>query len=56
MGALEYVPQTGMGIPDQAIDIDELAKLADEILADRQCFKIGVNEQTLEQLINGKKL
>lgn len=51
MGALEYVPQIGVGIPDQAIDIDELAKLADEILADRQSFKIRANEQTLEQLI-----
>lgn len=51
MGALEYVPQIGAGIPDQAIDIDELAKLADEILADRQNFKITADEQALEQLI-----
>lgn len=51
MGALEYVPQISKGIPDQTIDIDELAKLADEILADRQSFKIRASEQTLEQLI-----
>ncbi|MCH5342460.1 MAG: type II toxin-antitoxin system HipA family toxin [Acetatifactor sp.] len=51
MGALEYVPQIGIGIPDQEIDIDELAKLADEILADRQNFRTNADERALEQLI-----
>lgn len=51
MGALEYVPQIGMGIPDQTVDIDELAKLADEILADRRNMKIDADEQAIEQLI-----
>ena len=32
MGALEYVPQLGIKIPDQAINIDDLAKLTDKIL------------------------
>lgn len=34
MGALEYVPQKGIAIPNQSIDIDKLAKLADDILAE----------------------
>lgn len=36
MGALEYVPQLGMDVPDQSIDIDALAKLADKILSDKK--------------------
>ena len=51
MGALEYVPQLGMGIPDSPIDIDELAQLADEILSDREIFKIKADSQAMEQLI-----
>ncbi len=51
MGALEYVPQMGMGIPDRTVDIDELAKLADEILSDRKGIKIDTDEQAIEQLI-----
>lgn len=51
IGALEYVPQIGRDIPDQAIDFDELTKLADEILADIQGFKVRANGQTMEQLI-----
>lgn len=51
MGALEFVPQMGMGIPDQAIDIDELAKLADKILSERSDIKIKADEQAMEQLI-----
>lgn len=51
MGALEYVPQKGMGIPDCSIDIDDLAKLADDILSDRQKIKINADEQAIEQLI-----
>lgn len=51
MGALEYEPQIGMGIPDQSIDIDELAKLADEILTDRRSILINADGQAIEQLI-----
>ena len=51
MGALEYVPQLGMKIPDQTINIDDLAKLADKILSDRQNINIKADEQALEQLI-----
>ena len=51
MGALEYEPQIGMGIPDQSIDIDELAKLADEILTDRRNVSITADERAIEQLI-----
>ena len=36
MGALEYIPQKGFDTPDQSIDIDELARLADEILSERK--------------------
>ena len=51
MGALEYVPQTGMGIPDKTIDIDDLAMLADEILSERKEMSIRADEQAMEQLI-----
>lgn len=51
MGALEFVPQLGMGIPDQTIDIDDLAKLADEILSDRRNVRVDANENAIEQLI-----
>ena len=37
MGALEYVPELGIkDIPDQSINIDDLAKLADKILSERE--------------------
>ena len=51
MGALEFIPQMGMGIPDQSIDIDELAELADKILSERKDIKIKADEQAMEQLI-----
>lgn len=51
MGALEYVPQIGMGIPDQTVDIDELARLADEILAERENFQLNADDRAMEQLI-----
>lgn len=51
MGALEFVPQLGLGIPDQTIDIDDLAKLADEILSDRRNVRVDANENAIEQLI-----
>jgi len=51
MGALEYVPQKGIESPDQTIDIDDLAKLADKILSDRQNIRIKADEQAMEQLI-----
>ena len=51
MGALEFVPQMGMGIPDQSIDIDELSKLADKILSERKDIKIKADERAMEQLI-----
>lgn len=40
-----------MGIPDQTIDIDELAKLEDRILSERKGVRIKADEQTMEQLI-----
>lgn len=51
MGALEYVPQKGLEAPDCTIDIDELAKLADKILSDRQSVRINADEEAMEQLI-----
>lgn len=51
MGALEYVPQLGMDVPDQSINIDDLAKLADKILSDKQNISIKADEKALEQLI-----
>lgn len=51
MGALEYVPQLGMNVPDQSINIDDLAKLADKILSDRQNINIKADEKAMEQLI-----
>lgn len=51
MGALEYVPQIGMDIPDQSVNIDDLAKLADKILSDRQNISIKADEKAMEQLI-----
>lgn len=51
MGALEYVPQLGMDIPDQSINIDDLAKLADKILSDRKNIRIKADENAMEQLI-----
>lgn len=51
MGALEYVPQLGMEIPDQSIDIDDLAKLADRVLSERKNINIKADENALEQLI-----
>lgn len=51
MGALEYVPQIGREIPDQSINIDDLARLADKILSDRKDINIKADEQAMEQLI-----
>lgn len=51
MGALEYVPQIGMEIPDRSINIDDLARLADKILSDRKDINIKADEQAMEQLI-----
>lgn len=51
MGALEYVPQLGMNVPDQSINIDDLAKLADKILSDKQNINIKADEKAMEQLI-----
>lgn len=51
MGALEFVPQKGVKNTNDAIDIDELADLADRILADRQNVRIKADEQAMEQLI-----
>jgi len=51
MGALEYVPQKGFDSPDQSIDIDELARLADDILSERRNLNIKANDNVMEQLI-----
>ena len=51
MGALEYVPATGPLIPDSDLDIDEMAKLADSILADRSNVCISADEQAIAQLL-----
>ena len=49
MGALEYIPEMDIGIHKKAeIDIDELVKLASDILTDRK--KIHVS--TMEQMMN----
>lgn len=50
-GALEYVPQKGVHSPDQVINIDDLAKLADKILSDRKDIHIKADEEAMEQLI-----
>ncbi len=52
MGALEYVPDLGKkDIPDQSINIDELAKLADKILSERKDVHVTANEQAISQLL-----
>ncbi len=51
MGALEYVPATGPQIPDSSLDIDELAKLADMILSERNNVKIAADEEAIAQLL-----
>ena len=52
MGALEYIPQKGVNAPDQTLDIDEMAKLADEILSERRNFSAKADSDAMEQLIN----
>ena len=52
MGALEYVPELGIkDIPDQSINIDDLAKLADKILSEREDVHITADEQAISQLL-----
>lgn len=51
MGALEFVPEHGEVIPDQSIDIDELANLANEILANRETMHVKADHQAIAQLI-----
>ncbi len=52
MGALEYVPDLGMkDIPDQSINIDDLAKLADKILLEREDIHITADEEVISQLL-----
>lgn len=51
MGALEFRPENGEHIPDQTIDIDELANLANEILSNREKLHIKTDHQAIAQLI-----
>ena len=51
MGALEFKPQIGTTSPDQSIDIDELSKIADMILSDREALHVSANEQAISELI-----
>lgn len=51
MGALEYIPQKGLNYPDQSINVDDLAKLANDILSDRQNMRIKADDHAMEQLI-----
>ncbi len=52
MGALEYVPDLGMkDVPDQSINIDDLAKLADKILLEREDIHITADEEVISQLL-----
>ena len=51
MGALEYLPATGPQIPDSTLDIDEMAKLADFILSERNNVNISADEQAIAQLL-----
>lgn len=51
MGALEYVPQKTLDFPDQSIDIDDLARLADDILSERKNLHVKSDEKAMEQLI-----
>lgn len=52
MGAIEYVPELGIKeFPDQSLDIDELSKLADRILSEREGLHITADEQAIGQLL-----
>lgn len=51
MGALEFKPQIGTTSPDQSIDIDELSKIADMILSDREALRVSANDQAISELI-----
>ncbi|MCL2317647.1 MAG: type II toxin-antitoxin system HipA family toxin [Methanomassiliicoccaceae archaeon] len=52
MGALEYQPSIGRERTDGAIEVDELASLASEILYNRENFRADLNEKGLRELIN----
>lgn len=51
MGALEFRPQIGLESVDREIDIDSLAKLADQVLADRKDIKVQANDEAMGQLL-----
>lgn len=51
MGALEFVPQKGFANTDDSISIDELAKLAEQILTERKNIQVTANKHAMEQLI-----
>ena len=52
MGALEFIPDNSEQFPDTSIDIDELAKLANEILSSRESIHVKVDSRAIAQLIN----
>ena len=51
MGALEFIPQIGIEPSDQSINIDDLSKLADEILSAKKRMVITADERAVGQLI-----
>ncbi len=52
MGALEYVPAQGfIENPDVSINVDELVKLASDILSDRENIHIKENDNTMAQIL-----
>ncbi len=52
MGALEYVPAQGFTEQaDASIKVDELVKLASDILSDRENIHISENDETMAQIL-----
>lgn len=51
MGALEFVPDAGEMVPDESVNIDELADLASRILASRESLHVKADDQAIAQLI-----
>ena len=51
MGALEFRPEEGEDIPNESINIDELADVANEILKNKESMHIKADKKAIAQLI-----
>lgn len=51
MGALEYVPDKSMSVPDKSIDINSLVQLASDILTERATVHVNENNHIMQQIL-----